>query len=459
MSQLLLPLTELPAMLELPGPAAGPFHITVRPPGSKSLTNRAVLLAALARGTSTLLRPLTGAEDSEAMIAALRVLGAEFRAEGESLLVQGVGGVWKSGASTPELNLGNAGTATRFLAAAALLSERGVVIDGNERMRQRPIGELGDALLRLGAGVEYLGARGCPPLRVTPPADLHALPVATFSTTRSSQFISALLLTAPFLPRGLTVRLSGDVTSASYIWMTLGLLSKVGVQVQASEGLGWVRVEPVPGGLQAFVYDVEPDASGATYFWAAAAMVPGATCRVQGLGAGSLQGDAAFPKVLERMGATVSRIGRDVVVTGPERLRGVVADLSDMPDAAMTLGAAACAAEGPTTIRGLRTLRDKETDRIAAMAAELGKAGARVAVNADGDEGSIRIEPPGSAAREGPAPEPFETYKDHRMAMSMALLALVRRGVVIRDPGCVAKTYPGYWREFSGLFAGGSAGT
>lgn len=444
-------------------PPQGGFRLAVRPPGSKSLTNRALLLAGLASGRSVLRGALTDADDAWRMMKALTALGAKTRVIGdEAVEVEGVGGRWRVPAEGVRLDVGNAGTAARFLAASALVSSGPMVIDGNARMRQRPIGELGEILEHLGARVEYLGEPGCPPMRIVPAGGLHSGPrVVEIGSTRSSQFVSGLLLVGAWLSGGLTVKLRGEVTSASYVGMTVGLLERLGACVRTSADLRVIRVGPGEGrrgegGLSGFEYEVEPDASGATYFWTAAAMSRGSSCRVMGLDERSLQGDARFPRLLERMGARVERGEGWIEVTGVE-VRPVEADMSDMPDATMTLAAAATLADGPSVLRGVRTLRVKETDRVEALRAELGKVGVRVECPFEGDGGAMRIVPPRGGidrSAEASAVE-FETYDDHRMAMSLALIGLVRPGVWVRDPACVRKTYPGFWRDLSGVYGAG----
>ncbi|MEM9065331.1 MAG: 3-phosphoshikimate 1-carboxyvinyltransferase [Planctomycetota bacterium] len=445
--------TQLPDPLPLPTLRPGAaFDLSIRPPGSKSLTNRALLLAALAEGESTIREGLTDADDAERMIAAIQQLGAGVRLRGGELRVQGVGGTWRP-ESEPTLNLNNAGTATRFLTAAALLSAGPIVIDGNARMRERPIGELGDALRVLGATVEHLGERdGCPPIRVTPPAQRPRAAELTIGRTKSSQFLTGLLQLGPWLESGLTLRSPQGITSESYVRMSLRLLEAVGAQTQCADDLRFVRVrsERPGGGLAAFDLTIEPDASGATYWWSAAAMVPDARITVPGLNADSLQADARFPELLSLMGAHVEGSMSGTVVRGTRRLVGIRCDMADMPDAAMSLAVVAAFADSPTTISGLSTLRDKECDRIDATRAELAKIGVLVETRVDGDDGTIRIVPPdgGIDCAESVAPVEFDTYDDHRMAMSTALIALRRPNVLIRDPGCVAKTYPGYWADF-----------
>lgn len=472
-------LADLPDPLPLePLPASRPFDVCIRPPGSKSLTNRALLLAALSSGRSVIRRPLLDADDAERMIAALQRLGAGLHRTAEgNLEVEGVDGRWKTGPAGVEINLNNAGTATRFLAAAALLAPGPVTIDGNARMRERPIGELTEALEQLHAGCEFTLKRGFPPLRIHAPPGLGASEgagtgdgvgaggfTAHLGTTQSGQFISALLMIGPWLPGGITLRMSGPVTSASYVEMTLGLLSRLGATVKMSHNLRVLRVAaPAAGaeksaarGLAGFEYDVEPDASGATYFWGAAAIAPGAGCHIPGLGTGSLQGDARFPEMLERMGAGLIRgmsLEPSIQVRGPQTLRGIEADMVDMPDAAMTLAAVACFAEGTTVMRGLRTLRVKETDRIAAVRNELTKIGVKVECPVGDDPDAMSITPPSGGLDCSPsAPRvEFDTYDDHRMAMSLAIIGLRRPNTFIRHPGCVAKTYPTFWNDWARL--------
>jgi 3-phosphoshikimate 1-carboxyvinyltransferase len=464
------PLAELPDPLPLPGPpgrGAAPFDAAVTPPGSKSLTNRAILLAALAQGESVLRGALVDADDAMRMVEALRTLGAEVDVGTDGTVkVRGVGGRWRPRDVTAGrvlLNLNNAGTATRFLAAASLLSPIPVVIDGNARMRQRPIGELGEILTRLGARVRYEGdAPGCPPMEVTPPgggAGVGGERTLEIATTQSSQFISALLLISPWITPGLTIKLTGEVTSASYVEMTVGLLERLGASVRSAGDLRVMRVGPTEGGtgIPAFTYEVEPDASGATYFWAAGAMMPNARCRVLGLDSGSLQGDTGFTDLLARMGATVTvrpgvlGLPASIETRGPLELNGLMADMSDMPDAAMTLAVVASFAKGMSILRGLKTLRVKESDRIEAMRTELAKIGVKVESPVAGDAGAMTITPPrgGIDCSAGVPPVTFDTYDDHRIAMSLALVSLRRPNVFINHPQCVGKTYATYWRDFA----------
>ena len=450
-ARLTMPLDALPDPLPLPPPGAyGSGGVEIRPPGSKSITNRALLLAGLVDGETVLRRPLVEADDARRMVAALGLLGAEVREDGDALRVRGVGGRWRVDGPA-RLDLNNAGTATRFLAAAAMLSPHAVTIDGNARMRQRPIGELAALLEALGARVGYEGAAGYPPVAITAPDAVDAGATVDVGRTQSSQFVSALLLCAPWLPGGLRVRYTDEPTSASYIRMTLGLLRSLGVRVDASDDLREIVIHPGP--LDGFTLDVEPDASGATYWWGAGALAGGRRVRVPGLGDGSLQGDAGFPALLERMGATVERNGDGTAVSVQSPLRAIDADMADMPDAAMTLAVVAAFAEGTTTLRGVRTLRVKECDRITATRVELAKIGVVVEETVGGDDDVMTVTPPagGVDCSGGVERVAFDTYDDHRMAMALSLVALRRPNVVINEPACVAKTYPSYWADFARL--------
>jgi 3-phosphoshikimate 1-carboxyvinyltransferase len=445
-SALLQDLASLPDPLHLPDPPAGGEAVALRPPGSKSLTNRALPLAALASGRSRLTGALTDADDAQRMIDALRALGASIdETSPGTLIIDGVAGAFPHGG---ELFLNNAGTATRFLTAFACLARQPVVIDGNERMRQRPIGELVELLRAIDVDVEEIGEAGYVPLRVQPARPAGG--VIEVATTLSSQYVSALLMLAPWTEHGIEVRFTDTPTSPSYVRMTVGLLERLGASSVEIEGDPPTRVFVGPGPLDACTLDVEPDASGATYFWAAGALSPGRHVTVEGIDGDSLQGDAHFVDLLERMGAHVQRGSGATTVAGPGQLRGIDADLTLMPDAAMTLAMVAAVADGPTRMRGLQTLRVKETDRIAAMQTELARVGVTVDVFQDGREEGVVIHPPSGGL--GVEPVAFDTYDDHRMAMALSLLALRRTNVQIRDPGCVDKTYPGYWSDFARMW-------
>lgn len=432
-------------------PLPGRFDAAITPPGSKSETNRAIVLASLCRGTSVIRNALTDADDAQRALAAVRSLGAEGTIDGGTITITGVDGRWRVADGGATVDLNNAGTATRFLTAAALLSPAPITITGNERMRQRPIGQLARALRDLGATIEHHGSPGCPPVTVTPPARALRAPTVTIDTPDSSQFVSALLLIGPWIAGGMTVRILGEVTSAPYLAMTIDMLDRAGAEVHASGDMRTLRCGPARQGrlgLDAFEFNIEPDASGATYFWTAAAITPRARCTVPGLSERSIQGDVGYVTLLERMGCVVDRGEGGISVSGPARLRPILADLSDMPDTAMSLAVACACADGASVIRGLRTLRVKETDRIAAIENELTKLG--VDVRVQGDD-AITITPPSGGL--GDIPVVFQTYDDHRMAMSLALLGLRRPNVAIADPMCVRKTYPGFWDDLRRLYA------
>lgn len=451
-----LTIDSLPAQLSLPmwsrTPGRSPLDMTIRPPGSKSLTNRALLLAALAHGESTIHHPLIEADDAQRMLAAIERLGATVTRNDGSVTITGTGGTLRVDADDPVINLNNAGTATRFLSAAALLADKPLTITGNERMQERPIRELAELLIKLGAGVEYLKNEGCPPIRITPPADLSAMPsTIEIMPTQSSQFVSALMLVAPCLPNGLTISQPNGITSESYVRMTIELLDSVGVQTQHSGDLRVVRISPPS---YRFTMEIEPDASGATYWWAAGALLPESTIRVSGLGLeNSTQGDARFPLLLEQMGCTLVSGDDSIACRGRTTLSPIMCDMRDMPDAVMSLAIPACFAGGTTIIRGVKTLRVKECDRIEALKVELGKIGVVVADNLNGDDDSLSITPPSDWSHmDTSEPIVMDTYDDHRMAMSLSLLALRLPNIVIDDPKCVAKTYPSYWKELRKVF-------
>lgn len=439
--------SSMPADARLITPLAGPFRVSITPPGSKSLTNRFLLLAALSEGRSVLHRPLR-ADDTEVMVAALRQLGVaieavETKSGWESLEIIGSGGMLHGGC---ELDLHNAGTAVRFLTAACTLAGAPVILDGNARMRQRPNGELIDLLRSLGAKIEYVKREGALPVRIMP-ASVRGGALAV-GPTLSSQFISALLMVAPLLAEGLSLRATAALTSPGYVAMTLGCMDRFGAAIEASPTLDHIKVGPER--YEGVDLAIEPDASSATYFLAAAALSPGSVCTIEGLGKGSLQPDVRFADALHEMGAGLT-FGRDfITISGPkDSLRGIDIDCAIMPDAAMTLAVVAAFSQGETVLRGVSTLKHKETDRLAALQAELTKLGASVEIE---DDELLVIEPAADARKQNDKVL-IETYDDHRMAMAFSLAGLVRPGVSIANPRCVGKTYPGYWEEFDRLAA------
>ncbi len=420
-------------------PISEAFSAVVALPGSKSLTNRALVLAALASGKSTLTNVLF-ADDTRVMIDGLKRLGFELEVDeaGKRIIVDGRGG--RIPVQSAELFCGNSGTTIRFLAAMCALGRGEFTLDGVARMRQRPIGPLIELLRHMGVRAHYLMEHGFPPVLIR--ADGLPGGIIHFGASQSSQFLSAALMVAPLARHEVWVDLTDKQTSWPYVAMTMQLMDVFGVTSELIRDPA--TQEPrniiVPTAKYAATeYAVEPDASNATYFLAAAAIHNGAKVRVQGLGRASLQGDVEFAQVLRKMGAAID-VGRDAItVSGTGRLEGIEVDLAAMPDTAQTLAVVALLAEGRTVIRGLHTLRVKETDRLAALSNELTKLGAVVEIEGD----TLTIEPP-----EQIRPAKIETYDDHRMAMSFAIAATAAPGVVISGAECVKKTYPEFFRDF-----------
>ncbi len=411
---------------------------TVALPGSKSISNRALLLAAQSRGTTTL-RGLLDADDTRMMLAALRALGVEVETSEAETVVQGCGGRFPNAAA--KLFLGNAGTAMRPLAAALAFAGGTYELDGVARMRERPIGDLVDALNALGARVRYLGSDGYPPLAIEPAAPMGG-DIVDIKGDVSSQFVSALLMAAPLMapPNGLRIRVPGALISQPYVSLTLRLMSRFGVEV-AREG----QVFHVSRGeyTSPGTFVVEGDASGASYFLALG-VIAGGPVRVTGVGKASVQGDIAFARVLEAAGGHVAW-GEDwIEARGGEPLHAFDVDCTDIPDAAMTGAIVACFASGRSVLRGIASWRVKETDRIAAMATELRKLGANV------EEGSDFLTVEGPVAWRDAE---IDTYDDHRIAMCFSLAAASGKRITIRDPDCVAKTFPDYFDRLATLIS------
>jgi 3-phosphoshikimate 1-carboxyvinyltransferase len=415
-------------------PLAAPPDTTVVVPGSKSITNRALVTAALADGPSTLEGALF-ADDTEAMLGVLHTLGIELHDDRAAarVHVMGAGGV---PAGPAHLDCRMSGTTARFVAPLVALGEGRYVIDGHPQLRARPMGPVVEALRSLGAEVSEEGAPGRLPLAV----DAHGLaggPVRVAGDV-SSQFVSGLLLAGPHMARGLDLTLTTGLVSRPYVAMTAAVMAAFGVPADV-DGRG-CRVGP--GRYRGRVYRVEPDASAASYFFAAAA-ITGGRVRIEGLGTGALQGDLAFVDVLEQMGVRVVRDAGATEVMGTGSLHGVEVDLADLSDTAQTLAAVAVFADTPTRVTGIGFIRAKETNRIAAVVRELRRCGI----------GAVE-EPDGFVVHPGaPHPAVVETYDDHRMAMSFALLGLVAPGIAIADPGCVAKTFPAFWEALDSLRA------
>jgi 3-phosphoshikimate 1-carboxyvinyltransferase len=416
-------------MIPLTGSVVG----TVRPPGSKSLTNRALITAALATGASRLTGVLDS-RDTQVMLESLKRLGLAVTADAAARTIDIVGCGGSPPVEAAELWLENSGTSIRFLTAMCTLGRGHYRLDGNARMRQRPIGDLLAALNELGANCRAESGSDCPPVVV----EAAGLPggETTVNTSLSSQYLSALLMAAPCATQDVTVHLTGPLVSEPYIDMTLGVMARFGVTVET----------PVPGifriprqQYRAANYDIEPDASAASYFFALAAITNGKVT-VDGLNEYALQGDVRFVDALQQMGCVVHWGQNSVTVEG-RPLRGIDIDMNAISDTAQTLAAVAPFANGPTTIRNIAHVRHKETDRISAVTTELRKLGLDVVEFADG----MTIHP-------GPMrPAEIDTYDDHRMAMSLALIGLRQPGVVIRDPGCTSKTYPEFFVDLGRL--------
>jgi len=409
---------------------------TVNLPGSKSVSNRALLLAALAKGT-THLTNLLDSDDVRHMLNALQALGVSYTlsANRTECSVVGLGGPLQS-TEPLELFLGNAGTAMRPLAAALCLGEGDIVLTGEPRMKERPIGHLVDALRQGGAQIDYLEQQDYPPLRIK--GGFSGGDVAVDGSV-SSQFLTALLMTAPLAPRDTIITIKGELVSKPYIDITLNLMKTFGVTVQ-NDSYSVFRI----AGNQSYTspgdYLVEGDASSASYFLAAAA-IKGGTVKVTGIGRNSMQGDIRFADVLEKMGAVIEW-GDDYIACTRGELNAIDLDMNHIPDAAMTIATAALFAKGTTVMRNIYNWRVKETDRLAAMATELRKVGAEVEEGHD----YIRVTPP-EAIRYAE----IGTYNDHRMAMCFSLVALSSTPVTILDPKCTAKTFPDYFDQLARL--------
>ncbi|MBA2113859.1 3-phosphoshikimate 1-carboxyvinyltransferase [Bremerella alba] len=412
----------------------GPITGSIRPPGSKSLTNRALIIAALAQGQSTLTGALES-EDTEVMIDSLRRIGVSISHDPDrhTLTVEGNGG--KFIGDNTEMFIANSGTSMRFLTALATLGEGSFRLDGIARMRERPIGDLIEALQQLGANIRTEQDNACPPVLV----DGQGLPggQATIAGNISSQYLSGLLMASPYASSEVQLQVDGELVSQPYVRMTTQIMRDFGATLEENDGCRFV----IPGSqtYRGREYAIEPDASAASYFWGAAA-VSGGKVTVQGLSRDALQGDVGFCEALAQMGCQVDYQADHVTVTGGP-LRGINIDMGQISDTVQTLAAVALFADGPTTITGVAHNRHKETDRIGDLACELRKLGATVEEFEDG----MTITP-GKLQ-----PAQIETYNDHRMAMSLALVGLRQAGIVILNPGCTSKTYPRYFEDLAQL--------
>jgi 3-phosphoshikimate 1-carboxyvinyltransferase len=417
-------------------PLHRPLSGAVRVPGSKSITNRALLLAALSDGATTLTNALFS-EDSKVFVDSLLRLGftVEQDPAAATMTVHGQDG--RLPVTQAELFVGNSGTSARFLTALLTLGHGEYVLDGSARMRERPIADLLPALTQLGANVT--SPTGCPPVRVV----AAGLPGgrATVNGDISSQFLSGLLMVAPYAQRAVELTVAGELNSKPYVDLTLTVMADFGVNVERD---GYARFRITPQRYRAQPeYAIESDASAASYFFAAPALL-GGTLRLDNLTRRSRQGDVAFLDLVVAMGCTVTGGDTWTAVTGPADgvLQGVDADMRHIPDTAQTLAAIAPFAATPTTVRGIASARVKETDRVAATVTELRRLGVEVEEYPDG----FKIYPASHIQ-----PATVRTYDDHRMAMAFALIGLRAPGITIENPGCVAKTFPGYWNVLDSL--------
>jgi 3-phosphoshikimate 1-carboxyvinyltransferase len=425
-------------------PIHHPLSARVRVPGSKSLTNRALLIAALANGTTTLENALYS-DDSRYFATALQTLGFDVSLDpgNSSMTVTGLGG--RIPAQKAELFIGNAGTAARFLTAFLTLGNGEFTLDGEPRMRERPIGDLVEALAQLGANVTPSPSQGegrgegliCPPLKICS----SGLPggKTQVSGNISSQFLSALLMIAPYAQNPVEIDVSTELNSKPYVDMTLSIMRDFGVEVKRHEYARFIiypnAFSPTPN------YQIESDASAASYFFAAPAICGGAV-RVENISRQSVQGDIAFLDVLKEMGCVVTESGNSIAVHRPSSIVGVDIDMRDIPDTAQTLATIAPFASTPTCIRGITSARVKETDRVHATCTELACLGVKV----DEYEDGMTIYPCNDFRS-----ATIQTYNDHRMAMAFSLIGLRVPGISIENPGCVSKTFPNYFEELRKL--------
>ena len=432
----LQPVRKLMTFIEMQ-PVTSPVCGVIRPPGSKSITNRAMVMAALASGPLKMTGVLDS-QDTRVMVESLRRLGFTVEQEIDhcSCTVHGLGG--RIPAESADLWLENSGTSIRFLTSLCALGHGTYRLDGVERMRQRPIGDLVSALKPLGASIRFEQPESDSPPIVVKGSNGYLQGGATrIHGDISSQFLSSLLMAAPACSQPVHVTVDGDLVSKPYILMTLQMMQAFGASVQYPDDLSSFFIQPQP--YVAGIYDIEPDASAASYFFGAAAMT-GGEVTVTGLSKHALQGDVGFAEALQQMGCEVSWQSDRITVKG-RSLHGIDIDMNAISDTAQTLSAVAVFADSPTTIRNVGHMRHKETDRIAAVVTELQRAGIHAEEMADG----LRIFP-GT-----PQPAEIHTYDDHRMAMSFSLLGLKVPGIRILDPGCPAKTYPRYFEDLAAL--------
>jgi 3-phosphoshikimate 1-carboxyvinyltransferase len=476
-----LPLDQLPDPLPIEPLCGRPFDVSITPPGSKSITCRAYVLAALAQGTSKIIRPLR-ADDTDTLLNALCTLGAQAIWEGEDVFITGVDGRFPHGG---DLYMGEGGAPTRFMIACACLAAEPVTIDASARMRERPIAE-GVAMLRaLGAQIEYVEEEGRLPVRVVPSPNFRG-GTLTVGKTASSQFISAVMLIAPWVENGLDLRFRDEIVSEAYVRMTADLMGEWGCDIRCPRGnLSRRAISIKNAPPNHYEYHTEADASSAAYWFEAGVICAGSRMEVYGIAPDSKQPDIQMLNAIEKLAMIVRGDESGIEVEGTAGLRPCDRihdefDFRIMPDAAIAFAMCACVQAYPIRLTGLHTLRHKETDRLAALATELRKVGCEVETG----ENWIRITPiegtpalragsvphgsesrgdqhrsesgatfqPGSESRDTFNPVIIDTYNDHRMAMAFAVLGLARPGISIRNPACVAKSYPTFWKDFAKLY-------
>jgi len=421
-------------------PISHPLQATVRVPGSKSLTNRALLIAALADGNTTLENALFS-DDSHYFANALQTLGFEVNLDPEHarMTITGLGG--RIPVEKAELFIGNAGTASRFLSALLTLGNGDFILDGEARMRERPIGDLIEALTQLGANVE--SSQNGVQQPICPPVKIHASGLPGGNTqvkgNISSQFLSALLMVAPYAQSSVEIEVTTELNSKPYVDMTLSIMQDFGIEVERN-GYNFFRISPaLYSSLSTF--SIESDASTASYFFAAPAIC-GGTVKIENISRDSVQGDIVFLDVLENMGCFVEETENSIQVTGATQLNGLDIDMRHIPDTAQTLAAIAPFASTPTRIRGIASARVKETDRVSAVCTELTRLGVKVDEHEDG----MTIYPCDDIH-----PAIVQTYNDHRMAMAFSLISLDVPGIVIENPDCVSKTFPDFFEVLESL--------
>ena len=413
-------------------------------PGSKSITNRALLLAALAKGT-TVLKNALFCDDTDRMVDCLQKLGVTISADpdAETVTVIGLGKAFD--AASAALFVGNSGTTARFITPAIAAGNGIVTVDGVARMRERPMQDLIDAVAQLGGNVESINGTGCPPLRI------HAKGLRGGTTTikanTSSQFLSGLLLASPYATADSIIEIDGPLLSAPYVWMTIRMMADFGVGVDANDAFTSFTIPSCEGYVSPGEYTIEPDASSASYFLAAAA-VTGGCVTVRNIHRGGLQGDTAFADVLEAMGCRVTDTADGICIDARgARLIGVDVDMNEISDTLMTAAAVAPYCSGPSRFFNVGHVRHKETDRLSATATELSRFGIQTCEEAD----ALTVFP--VAADTANNPELWHTYDDHRMAMAAAVFALRREGVVIENPMCVNKTFPDFFDRWERLLS------